>query len=255
MKKFCLRMTLLVCAFISGSAVAQDRLYPGSGLMHDYNNALRQVFSDAYRFEVKARVLIQSKWGIEQMIAVEEIDETFYLSEIILRSSVWQDASEETVHVDPKTGRERGRSGRFNFSAVSTEIDRIERVEIEPFLAELIIDLWREMIMNSRYRANPIVSTGGVRYTYSMPMLGIGNAYAFVSNPQRGTDTHRFAELTEMIKNIIRAEEDDDRRQRLSKLELMALELEAILPNSAHMEKSSSYEDFCEQIQQSRSQR
>lgn len=45
-----LLMALMVWMLPCGGAAAQDRLYPGSGPMHEYTNALRQVFSHAYRF-------------------------------------------------------------------------------------------------------------------------------------------------------------------------------------------------------------
>ncbi|TVR93309.1 MAG: hypothetical protein EA418_12225 [Wenzhouxiangellaceae bacterium] len=241
---------------ISPSVVSQDRLHPGpafAGLV-EYNAALTQVFAEAYRPEAKARVLV-SRHGRERVTGIEQLDGAYFIFKIIAKSNVWADGRQITFRYDAEGNRLPGHSGRMDFSRINTELEATRRVEIDPALAVLLIRLWRAMIMNSRYPAPAgdvaAVTTGaGHRYTYSMPIQGVGNVYAHITDPSGQTNAQFLTAISNLMARLSLSESGSERERMRAELWSRARLLDERLFRSLAADRETSFDAYCEQLRE-----
>lgn len=243
---------------ISPFVVSQDRLLPGPAFpgLVEYNAALTEVFAEAYRPEAKARVLV-SWHGRERVTGIEQLDGAYFIFKIIAKSNVWADGRQITYRYDADGNRLPGHSGRMDFSRINTELEATRRVEIEPALALLLIRLWRDMIMNSRYPvpagdAITVTTGGGLRYTYSMPVRGMGNVYAHITDPSGRTNAQSLTAISNLMARLSLSESESERERMRAELWSRARLLDETLSRSLAADRATSFYAYCEQLRQRR---
>jgi len=93
----------------------------------------------------------------------------------------------------------------IDFAAVDT-IGIVRHVHaVESSTAKLLIDLWGEMLVRSRYEETRVISTGGVTYTYGTRLQGLGIVTAHSRNPEAHTPAGALGRLAEILETVTRA--------------------------------------------------
>ncbi|WP_069132791.1 hypothetical protein [Rhodohalobacter halophilus] len=208
MKKFSLLIIFLVF-ILPEIALTQEYLIPGNSHVynHSYANALRTVFSDAYKRDVKFSVQISSKYGIETMAGLKSDSTGNYLFHLQPEESIWYSSWIEvpcedahSVESRPRTGGERTCS-RQSFESVDTISVKKRTLKIEDSLAKILHDVWSEMILASRYYVDRRISTGGVTYNFESKVFGPVTGH--IQNPNEGTLPYKLSRIsTNMIRSV-----------------------------------------------------
>jgi hypothetical protein len=184
---------------------------PGEwGSQENYAEVLRLVFDEAYQRDVPLRAQIQTKYGVERMLFLQEGNEGYQLVYMHPPSPIWssdwrQPAEEATQHI---SGLPERPYHTINFSVVDTIRTERHTRSIEAPVAHLLMDVWDEMLMRSRYEESPVISTGGVIYTFGTRRRGLGALTAHSHNPGYDTPASNFGQLTRTLGEAARAPDE-----------------------------------------------
>lgn len=192
-------------------AAAQPHLVPGEwGSQGNYAEVLRLVFDESYQRDVPLRAQIRTKYGVERMLFLQKGDEGYQLVYMRPPFPIWtsdwrQSADESTLHT---AGLPERPYHSINFSAVDTLRTERHTRSIETPVAQLLIDVWDEMLMRSRYEESPTISTGGVTYTYGTRRQTLGAVTAHSRNPKHDTPASDLGQLTRSLEEVARAPDE-----------------------------------------------
>ena len=204
-------------------AAAQQNLTPGSfGSFDDYDRILKRVFQDAYAPRTRARVMISSKYGIENMTAIRADTSGYYLIHILPEESVWYSGWSNIPCRDSDGNELPEDSGRNCSNLDFSSIDAIPvsnyETAIDSTLAHKLFTLWEEMLVRSTYQQAPYFSTGGITFQYSTALFAAGNVQAYSRNPEENTNTGRFALISNLMRNAASSDSEAVSDSLISKL-------------------------------------
>lgn len=201
-----------ISLFITLPSTAQNHLIPGYwGTSDNYESALKTVFSEAYVPEVRLRVQIQSKYGTENITGVRTDSTGYHLFHILPEKSVWYSSWVDIPCRDSDGNELPERPGKtcssLDFSSVDTIRVSNFQTAIDSSLAQKLISLWEETLIQSSYReASNAISTGGVTYQYSAFKFGLGNIQGYSRNPEDSTFTGKFTALSRLMRSTAMSE-------------------------------------------------
>jgi len=201
----------LVFLFTANTAIAQMNLTPGSDTSSgNYDLALKTVFKEAYDQHVRARVQIRTKYGVENMTGIRSDSTGFTLFHLLpdhgVSGSGWIEVPCRDSEGNLLPQNSSRTCIRTDYSSADTiKVNRFE-TKIDSSLAGLLTNLWGEMLIRSRYEPISYISTGGITFEYSSSGFGLGNIYGHSRNPNEGTFTGDFAEISLLMREAAKSE-------------------------------------------------
>jgi len=213
---------VFISLITTSTSSAQNNLIPGYwGSSDNYELALKTVFSEAYDRSVRVRVQIQSKYGIENITGIRADTTGYYVFHIIPEESVWYNSWVEVPCKDSEGNKLPENTGRtcksLDFSSVDTIRVNNFQTAIDSSLAQKLISLWEEMLVQSSYKQKTnIISTGGTTYQYSAFKFGLGNIQGYSRNPEKDTYTGVFSSISSLMRDAARVESEQTTDSLLS---------------------------------------
>jgi hypothetical protein len=250
------RITLIaLAAFLAGSASAQpkmtqraeDHLVPdgillGAGLLvADYDALLRDVLHAAYEPDVALHMIAQPAFASEYAVGLR--------GGKAIRNGVVTDAPYRIFGLTPDISvwayHYTAMFKRSNAKAMATNAQHVRRKEIERAQASIstnprrlkvsqcetgishglgarIEEVWRKMLMGTRYPAQNTAGQDGAIYSFSMYVPGLGPISGNVWSPERNSSTGTLVALANEIYGICTRKKDAS----MDNLERLTAELE-----------------------------
>jgi hypothetical protein len=216
MKRLAITLWALLCS--ASAATAQDHLEPltnalsGGWDSHDYNALLLSAFKESFDQNVRARVIAQTPMtGSDLAIGIKEDAGTFRI--FALRSETW-------LWLHTEAGKAQAQQYRADIPPI--KIDRCEIV-IDPGLAARLIEVWKQMLLRTRYYDTPQWGYDGTWFYFSMP-LGVQNLAGRTWTPRYGS-LRLLTDITATMNELCTTKE----RQYVDRLQQQAAALLAQL--------------------------
>ena len=215
---------------------AQQRLEPEVGQLaegNEYEDKIRQVFTDALKGQTVLRVVIVPSFQPEQVIGIRSSPDRFEAFVVTPSSSIWQTHYTSILEYSVRMAKENN-----DEASVSGLLEQIEEAKKEhPYdvreiktttatrvisdkLVKRVMSIWERMILQARPPKYLPVRTDGVSYHFSMWVRGRGNISAKTWSPDRDTRAEYLSIVAEALKAFVdETVEESEISRWVSKLE------------------------------------
>ncbi len=193
--------------FFNSSLLAQNHLIPKTtvGGLDKYDIALYNVFAWGYKDNVQLRMLMIPSFSKELMVGLRKSSDKYQLFSLVPDSSIWYSAwknvpcsePHRTVTIDRETGKRTCQV--LDFTASPSERVEISTIQIDSAKAELLIDLWQEMIINSRFSKKTTITVDGVKYYFSTNFRARGILGAYTESPSNLSKPGKLVDISKYI--------------------------------------------------------
>jgi hypothetical protein len=230
------RAILLAALLLTTPACAEDHLDPGepvlgTAFLADYEIQVREKLKDAYAVSVEVRMVAPPSFFPEYAVGLLHASKysheaPYRIFTLTSAAQIWTYRSIDML----KTGQTRVVVGDKK-----KEIERLEssvprnlndlkvlRCEtgIGDELGTRIVEVWRKMLLRTRYSARPTWGTDGTTFHFSMASPILGPLAGKTWSPPRDTATGNLVELANTMRDVC------NKSANMAKLENVTAELE-----------------------------
>lgn len=175
--------TFLATALVATPALAGDHLEPEDSVYSGiasfepgYDQALIASFRDAFEDDVQARAIVEPSFETEFAVGIKETEGHYWI--------FYQEVSEQLWQYSVLDMMKKGQITSASTDGKSTTLQEIEKLEkslppdpkdvkvirceyqIERALGVRIVDVWRRMLLETRYSKEPTMGLDGTIYHF-----------------------------------------------------------------------------------------
>ena len=216
-----MKYVVLLILLLSSAALCSEHLEPEdsqfTGLfMPGYYGMVLTAFSEAYKTDVRARAIVFPSFSPEFSVFIKERNGTFSIVSLSPETSYWGykllDMKKNKV-ITKGLSRDRDEEGiselekEYPKDYRDLKIDRCE-VEINPSIADAIVDIWLKMLLQTRYKKEKLLGFDGADYHFSMSD-GYQTLGGKIWSPSPESKTGILVELTHLMRAKCQTQSDE----------------------------------------------
>ena len=230
-----LRRALIVLLATAASVTAQDHLEPGEAFANlgKYPEYVRRVLAGGYSKDVVLRVLLLPSFSPEEVAGIRKRNQEYDAFCITPRTAVWdtytikEKESGEIRVFDVNGKRVTPQKNKDLLDLKKRAPSDYQHIKIQRWstpipasVAERVIRLWRQMLLDARPGADERVGVDGETYEFAMPLNGRSVLTAEVWSPEKGTRTEALVMVAHALSQFARGSMDTQELiKRLKSLE------------------------------------